>query len=85
MGDLFAPAHLLVILVIAVFLFGPSKLPGIGKDLGKSIREFKKAVSEPEAPAPVAAPVRRDAAPASVSGDVPAESGAGAVPPRNLG
>ncbi|MFZ5811487.1 MAG: twin-arginine translocase TatA/TatE family subunit [Thermodesulfobacteriota bacterium] len=85
MGDLFAPAHLLVILVIAVFIFGPSKLPGLGKDLGKSIREFKKAVSEPDDPAPVAVPVRRDAAPAPVSGDAPAESGAEAVPPRTLG
>lgn len=70
MGDLFAPAHLAVILVIVLFIFGPSKLPGIGKDLGKSIREFKKAVSEPEAPAPVAAPARREAAPAPAPAQV---------------
>ncbi|MEW5773330.1 MAG: twin-arginine translocase TatA/TatE family subunit [Thermodesulfobacteriota bacterium] len=75
MGDLFAPAHLAVILVIVLFIFGPSKLPSIGKDLGKSIREFKKAVSEPEAPSPTAAPAVRQAAPAPEQ--VRAEAGAG--------
>lgn len=58
MGDLFAPAHLAVILVIVLFIFGPSKLPSIGKDLGKSIREFKKALSENESPATVPATMR---------------------------
>jgi sec-independent protein translocase protein TatA len=64
MGDLFAPSHLIVIMIIVLFIFGPGKLPGIGKDLGKSIREFKKAISEPEAPAPTAQPVARQAEPA---------------------
>ncbi|MFW5998635.1 MAG: twin-arginine translocase TatA/TatE family subunit [Bacillota bacterium] len=35
--------ELLVVLVIALVIFGPAKLPKIGKALGKSIREFKKA------------------------------------------
>lgn len=64
MGDLFAPSHLIVILIIVLFIFGPSKLPTLGKDLGKSIREFKKAVSEPEATATVAASPARQAEPA---------------------
>ncbi len=34
---------MLVILVIALVLFGPGKLPEIGKSLGKGIAEFKKA------------------------------------------
>ncbi|MBF0545011.1 MAG: twin-arginine translocase TatA/TatE family subunit [Candidatus Riflebacteria bacterium] len=35
--------ELIVILVIVLILFGPGKLPEIGKALGKGIREFKKA------------------------------------------
>lgn len=42
---LFQPMHLIIILVIAVIIFGPSKLPEIGKGLGKSIRDFKKVMS----------------------------------------
>jgi sec-independent protein translocase protein TatA len=42
----FQPLHLLVILVIAIFVFGPKKLPELGKGLGESIRGFKKAMNE---------------------------------------
>ncbi|MEG6585299.1 twin-arginine translocase TatA/TatE family subunit [Dendrosporobacter sp. 1207_IL3150] len=35
-----------MILVIALVVFGPSKLPDIGRSLGKSIGEFKKATDE---------------------------------------
>jgi TatA/E family protein of Tat protein translocase len=41
--------ELVIILVIALVLFGPSKLPQIGSGLGKAIRDFKKAVSGDEA------------------------------------
>lgn len=37
--------ELMVILVIALVIFGPSKLPQIGSGLGKAIRDFKKGVS----------------------------------------
>jgi len=43
---LFQPMHLIIILVIALIIFGPGKLPELGKGLGKSIREFKKAISD---------------------------------------
>jgi sec-independent protein translocase protein TatA len=36
--------ELLIILVIALIIFGPSKLPQIGSGLGKAIRDFKKGV-----------------------------------------
>jgi sec-independent protein translocase protein TatA len=42
---LFQPMHLLLILGIALIFFGPSKLPELGKGLGTSIRDFKKAMS----------------------------------------
>ena len=38
--------ELMVILVIALVIFGPSKLPQIGRGLGKAIRDFKKGVTE---------------------------------------
>jgi len=41
--------ELLIILVIALVLFGPSKLPQIGSGLGKAIRDFKKGVSGDDA------------------------------------
>lgn len=45
---LFQPMHLIIILVIALIIFGPGKLPQLGAGLGKSIREFKKALSDEE-------------------------------------
>ncbi len=43
---LFQPMHLIIILAIALIVFGPGKLPELGKGLGKSIRELKKAISD---------------------------------------
>jgi sec-independent protein translocase protein TatA len=40
----FGLQELLVVLVIALVVFGPSKLPQIGSGLGKAIRDFKKGV-----------------------------------------
>lgn len=40
--------ELLVILLIGVVLFGAKKLPEIGGGLGRAIRNFKKATSEPD-------------------------------------
>lgn len=48
---LFQPMHLLVILVIALLIFGPSKLADLGKGLGEGIRNFKSAVKEGTDPA----------------------------------
>ncbi|HEY2383150.1 MAG TPA: twin-arginine translocase TatA/TatE family subunit [Terriglobia bacterium] len=47
---LLQPMHLLVILIIAMFTFGPKKLPELGKGLGEGIRGFKKAMSETPEP-----------------------------------
>jgi sec-independent protein translocase protein TatA len=43
---LFQPMHLLVILAIAVLVFGPRRLPELGKGLGDGIRGFKDALAE---------------------------------------
>jgi sec-independent protein translocase protein TatA len=50
--DLFAPSHLLILLLIILVIFGPSKLGDVGGALGKAIRDFKKAMNEPEEPKP---------------------------------
>ena len=43
-AGLFQPWHLAVILVIVLVLFGPSKLPGLGQSIGKSIRDFRGSI-----------------------------------------
>jgi sec-independent protein translocase protein TatA len=40
------PLELIIILVIALLILGPGKLPEVGASLGKSIREFRKAVTD---------------------------------------
>ncbi len=47
---LFQPMHLLVILGIAVLVFGPRKLPELGKGLGDGIRGFRSALKDVEHP-----------------------------------
>jgi sec-independent protein translocase protein TatA len=46
--DIFAPSHLLILLLIILVIFGPAKLGDVGGALGRAIRDFKKAMSEPE-------------------------------------
>ena len=40
------PAELLVILIIALLVFGPSKLPQVARDLGKAIGKWRQALDE---------------------------------------
>jgi sec-independent protein translocase protein TatA len=47
LGSLGAP-EILVIFIVALLVFGPSKLPEFGKSLGEAIRGFKKALAENE-------------------------------------
>jgi sec-independent protein translocase protein TatA len=44
MEGLLSPTHLVFILLIVLILFGPGKLPELGKGLGKGIKEFKDAI-----------------------------------------
>ena len=45
---LFQPMHLLVIFGIALLIFGPKKLPELGKGIGEGIRGFKSAMKAEE-------------------------------------
>lgn len=44
MEGLLRPTHLIFILAIVLIIFGPGKLPDLGRGLGKGIREFKDAL-----------------------------------------
>jgi sec-independent protein translocase protein TatA len=49
MGEgLFQPGHILLIVSIALLLFGPSKFADLGKGLGEGIRNFKASMKEAE-------------------------------------
>jgi sec-independent protein translocase protein TatA len=43
-GDLLQPTHLLLVLLICLIVFGPSKLPELGKGLGEGIRGFRDSM-----------------------------------------
>jgi TatA/E family protein of Tat protein translocase len=70
------PLELIVILVIALLILGPGKLPEVGSALGKSIREFRKAASDVQEAATITPTQAPPAAPAQ-----PAQVAAPAAPP----
>lgn len=43
---LFQPMHLLALLIIAMFVFGPKRLPELGKAMGEGIRSFKSGIND---------------------------------------
>ncbi len=47
---LFQPMHLIIIAGIALLIFGPKKLPELGRGFGESIRGFKSALTAKEDP-----------------------------------
>src|SRR3954468_17876953 len=69
---LLQPGHLLIILVIALIIFGPGKLPELGSSLGKGIREFKKTVGGDDAVPTVTGTLPPPAATATVTPAAPA-------------
>ena len=85
------PLELVIILVIALLILGPGKLPDVGAALGKSIREFRKASSDvqdavnlsvdtsPLPPTPTAAPA--PVAPVAPVAPAPAQVPAAAAAP----
>jgi len=43
------PAELALLLVVAVLILGPSRLPDVGGAIGSAVREFRKAIREEDA------------------------------------
>ena len=80
MPNIGAP-ELIVILVIALLIIGPGKLPDVGSALGKSIREFRKATTD-EAHAKEAAAVAAQQAPAAPLASAPVAPAAPTTTPE---
>lgn len=85
------PLELMVILIVALLVVGPTKLPEVGRSIGRGLREFRKAQDEvqrtlrlsfDDADEPPSRPMRSAAAtPPTVEGDDPGEDeGDGASP-----
>jgi sec-independent protein translocase protein TatA len=44
-GDIVQPTHLLLILVVALIVLGPKRLPEVGRSLGRGLRDFRQGMS----------------------------------------
>jgi TatA/E family protein of Tat protein translocase len=85
--DVLSPARLIIILVIALLVIGPGKLPETGAALGRAIREFRHAADgtdkaltpAPDAPAPVMASATPAGPPATERAVSPESGGTGPV------
>jgi sec-independent protein translocase protein TatA len=42
------PTELIVVLVVVLLIFGPTRLPDLGRSLGRGMREFKESVTGPD-------------------------------------
>jgi sec-independent protein translocase protein TatA len=71
-GDIIQPTHLLFILVVALIVLGPKRLPEVGRSLGRGIRDFRQGMQGVEEEA---RGVFRDAI-----DEPPADSGVSTVP-----
>ena len=59
-----SPIQILIVLVIALLVFGPKRLPEMGKSIGRGIREFKGAMLDDDEPRRAPAPRAEEPAPA---------------------
>src|SRR6188472_2956951 len=76
------PVELIIILVIALLILGPGKLPEVGSAFGKTIREFRKASSDIQETASVATkPVTEAAAAVSAAAAAPLSAAAAPAAP----
>ena len=83
--DLFAPKHLLLILLIVLLVFGGKKLKSLGSDLGGAFRGFKKAMNEGESEEPakqIQAPAAKDAEFPEVASGKAEQPSENKTPPR---
>ena len=54
-----SPIHWVIVAIVILLLFGPSRLAGMGKGLGEGIRSFKKGISDEEDELPSATPDKK--------------------------
>jgi sec-independent protein translocase protein TatA len=73
------PFELAIVLIIALIVFGPKRLPELGKSLGKGIREFKGSINgehDDEEPAKPAAEIEQPPPPPAESAPAPEKAAA---------
>jgi sec-independent protein translocase protein TatA len=75
-SGILSPTHLLVVLVVALIVLGPKRLPGAGKAIGEGLREFKDSISgavptEEPAQIPSSSVLMTEPTPASVPVSAP--------------
>ena len=75
------PGELILILIIALVVLGPGKLPDVAASLGKSVREFRKAATDVQDAAKLDAPPPAPAPPAQAEAPAPAANPAPVPPP----
>jgi len=76
------PGELILILIIALVVLGPGKLPDVAASLGKSVREFRKAATDVTDAAKLDAPAPAPAAPTAPQGEAaPPPAAAAPLPP----
>lgn len=69
--DILQPTHLLIILVVALVVLGPKRLPEAGRSLGKSLRDFKDALNGAHDEPPETPPVTTVAATTAAAAPAP--------------
>jgi sec-independent protein translocase protein TatA len=79
--DLLTPTHLLFLALLALIVFGPKRLPEIGRSLGAGIREFKSSVPALGVNDPSGEPVEARADAATRAPGDPAATSASPPPP----
>jgi TatA/E family protein of Tat protein translocase len=62
-GDILQPSHLLFILVIALLVLGPKRLPEVGRALGRGLRDFRNAINTDELRDHMIGPIDAQSAP----------------------
>ena len=83
-GDLLQPTHLLFVLVVALLVLGPKRLPEVGRALGRGLRDFRHAISGEDQPEQTISPATTQnvpAPPASPAATTPPQPGADAEHP----
>jgi sec-independent protein translocase protein TatA len=73
----FSPIQIIIVLVIALLVFGPKRLPELGRTVGKGLREFKSSVSDFH--------MDDEPAPAPRTASAAAQGPAPGAPPAHLG
>lgn len=66
------PGELILILIIALVVLGPGKLPDVANSLGKSVREFRKAATDISDAGKLDTPIAQEAPPPSAQASPPA-------------